>query len=35
MNSTKGTGAHMILNALFQPIISSYMEEIIMTHTQV
>ena len=33
MNSTKGTGAHMILNALFQ-IISSYMEEMIMTHTQ-
>ena len=24
----------MILNALFQPIVSSYMEEIIMTHTQ-
>ena len=34
MNSTKGTGAHMILNALFQTIVSSYMEEIIMTHTQ-
>ena len=34
MNSTKGTGAHMILNALFQNIVSSYMEEIIMTHTQ-
>ena len=34
MNSTKGTGAHMILNALFQTIVSNYMEEIIMTHTQ-
>ena len=35
MNSTEGTGAHMILNALLQPIVSNYMEEIIMTHTQV
>ena len=34
MNLTKGTGAHMILNALFQTIVSNYMEEIIMTHTQ-
>ena len=34
MNSTKGTGAHMILNALFQTIVSNYMEEIIMTHTR-
>ena len=34
MNLTKRTGAHMILNALFQTIVSNYMEEIIMTHTQ-
>ena len=34
MDSTKGTSAHMILNALFQTIVSNYMEEIIMTHTQ-
>ena len=34
MNLTKGTGAHMILNALFQTIVSNYMEEIIMTHTR-
>ena len=34
MNLTKRTGAHMILNALFQTIVSNYMEEIIMTHTR-
>ena len=34
MNLTKRTGAHMILNALFQTIVSNYKEEIIMTHTQ-
>ena len=34
MNLTKRTGAHRILNALFQTIVSNYMEEIIMTHTR-
>ena len=34
MNSTEGTGAHMILNALLQPIVSSYIKETIMTHTK-